>query len=193
MAEAARIGYMGIPLSNSEHMAKRFSEKFGITDCELVPLMSAKNVVDALVRGDIEYGVLATMNRFAGTVIETRDALRDRYDIEKIDSDWTPIHHCVFTKHKDEKVTLIVSHVQALLQSEKNLKRLYPDAEWMECEDTAYAAEMLAKGELPEGSAAVCRKEAGEFYDLYLTDENVEDNKENMTLFSLIRMKESDP
>ena len=189
MAEAARIGYMGIPLSNSEHMAKRFSEKFGITDCELVPLMSAKNVVDALVRGDIEYGVLATMNRFAGTVIETRDALRDRYDIEKIDSEWIPIHHCVFLRNKGDRVTLLYSHVQALLQSEMNLKRLYPDAELRDCEDTAYAAEMLSKGLLPEGSAAVCRKEAGEFYDLYLDNENVEDRKENMTLFSFIRMR----
>lgn len=193
MAIPVRVGYMGIPLSNSEHMAKEFSDKHNLSNYVLVPLMSAENVVKALVAREIDYGVLATLNRFAGTVVETRVALRDRYDIEKIDSDWTPIHHCVFTKHKDEKVTLIVSHVQALLQSEKNLKRLYPDAEWMECEDTAYAAEMLAKGELPEGSAAVCRKEAGEFYDLYLTDENVEDNKENMTLFSLIRMKESDP
>ena len=180
---------MGIPLSNSEHMAKRFSEKFDITDCELVPLMSAKNVVDALVRGEIDYGVLATMNRFAGTVIETRDALRDRYDIEMIDSEWTPIHHCVFVRNKEDKVTMLVSHVQALLQSEMNLERLYPDAVLRECEDTAYAAEMLSKGMLPEGSAAVCRKEAGEFYNLYLDNENVEDKKENMTLFSFVRMK----
>ena len=189
MAKIARIGYMGIPLSNSEHMAKRFSEKFNITDCELVPLMSAENVVKALVSGDIDYGVLATLNRFAGTVVETRTALKDRYDIEKIDSEWTPIHHCVFTRNKDVKVRMIVSHVQALLQSERNLKRLYPDAEWMECEDTAYAAEMLSKGLLPDDSAAVCRKEAGEFYDLHLANENVEDNEGNMTLFSFVRMK----
>ena len=193
MADRARVGYMGIPLSNSEHMAKVFSEKHKLERCELVPLMSAENVVRALVSGDIDYGVLATLNRFAGTVVETRVALRDRYDIEKIDSDWTPIHHCVFTMNKDVKVNKVVSHIQALLQSERNLKRLYPDAEWMECEDTAYAAEMLAKGELPEDSAVVCRKEAGEFYDLYLAAENVEDNEGNMTLFSFVRMKRSDP
>ena len=193
MTKHARVGYMGIPLSNSEHMAMIFSEKHGLKNIELVPLMSANNVVKALVSGDIVYGVLATLNRFAGTVVETRIALRDRYDIEKIDSDWTPIHHCVFTKDKDVKVTRVVSHIQALLQSEKNLKELYPDAEWMECEDTAYAAEMLAKGELPEGSAAVCRKEAGEYYGLHLVAENVEDNEGNMTLFSFVRMRSADP
>ena len=189
MTGKTRIGYMGIPLSNSEHMAKEFSEKFNITDCELVALMSAKNVVNALISGEIEYGVLATMNRFAGTVLETSSVLKGRYDIEKIDSMWTPIHHCVFTLNGNVKVTRVVSHVQALLQSENNLKRLYPDAIWEECEDTAYAAEMLSKSELPEGSAAVCRKEAGEFYNLHLANENVEDNEGNMTLFSFVRMK----
>ena len=189
MTWKTRIGYMGIPLSNSEHMAKEFSKKFDIGDCELVALMSAKRVIAALVSGEIDYGVLATMNRFAGTVLETSSALKGRYDIEKIDSMWTPIHHCVFTLNKDVKVTRIVSHIQALLQSEKNLNRLYPDAVWEECEDTAYAAEMLAKGMLPEGSAAVCRKEAGEYYDLHLANENVEDNEGNMTLFSFVRMK----
>jgi len=193
LSEKVRVGYMGIPLSNSEHMAKEFSDKFGIRDRELVALMSAKNVVKALVSGEIDYGVLATMNRFAGTVLETRSALKDRYDIEKIDSMWTPIHHCVFTLNRDVEVTKIVSHVQALLQSENNLKKLYPDAVWEECEDTAYAAEMLSKGLLPEGSAAVCRKEAGEFYNLHLANENVEDNEGNMTLFSFVRMKQSDP
>lgn len=189
MAEIVKVGYMGIPFSNSEHMAKEFSKKFNLKNPELVALMSAENVVRALVKGEIDYGVLATLNRFAGTVVETRMALKDRYDIESIDSMWTPIHHCVFIKNKDVKVTRVVSHIQALLQSENNLKRLYPDAVWEECEDTAYAAEMLAKGIISDDCAAVCRKEAGEFYDLYLDNEDVEDNKGNMTLFSFIRMK----
>ena len=82
----------------------------------------------------------------------------------------------------------LVSHIQALQQSKDNLKRLYPDAVFEECEDTAYAAEMLAAGKLPEGSAAVCRRDAGEHYGLYLANENVEDNKENMTRFSIIKL-----
>ena len=102
---------------------------------------------------------------------------------------WSPIHHCVFKRKKDDEVTSLVSHIQALMQSENNLKRLYPGAILVECEDTAYAAEMLSKGELPEGSAAVCRRDAGEHYGLYLDNENVEDNKDNMTKFSLVRLE----
>ncbi len=183
-----RIGYMGIPFSNSEEMARTFSRKFDLRDVELIPLMTARGVLDSLLSRDIEYGVLAVENRFAGTVIESRDALECVRGIVELDLMWSPIHHCVFKRHEGDDVRSLVSHVQALQQSKDNLMRFYPGAEFVECEDTAYAAEMLSKGELPEGSAAVCRRDAGEHYGLYLDRENVEDNSDNMTRFSLIKM-----
>ena len=76
-----------------------------------------------------------------------------------------------------------------MAQSRKNLEKLYPGAEFVECEDTAYAAEMLAEGKLPAGSAAVCRRDAGEHYGLFLANENVEDNPDNMTRFSLVKLE----
>ncbi len=183
------LGYMGIPFSNSEEMAVVFSKKFGFEDVELVPLMNSRNVIDALLDGRIEYGVMAVENKFAGIVIESRDAMEGVKGLKELDTMWSPIHHCVFKRRPEDRVTRLVSHIQALKQSEGNLRRLYPGAEMEECEDTAYAAEMLANGELPEGSAAVCRRDAGEHYGLYLDNENVEDNKENMTRFSLVRLE----
>ena len=189
MPHVIRVGYMGIPFSNSEEMAMVFSKKFDFREVELVPLMSARNVIDELVAGRIDYGVLAVENRFAGIVEESRVAKMGVRNLKELDLMWSPIHHCVFKRNKDDKVLRLVSHIQALLQSQNNLRSLYPGAEFVECEDTAYAAEMLSKGELPEGSAAVCRKDAGEHYGLYLDNENVEDNKENMTRFSLVRLE----
>ena len=189
MNDAVKIGYMGIPFSNSEEMAQIFSGKFDLRISELVPLMSARNVIDALVSGKIDYGVLAVENKYAGIVQETEEARKGVRNLLELDLMWFPIHHCVFKKNPEDRVTRLVSHIQALHQSQNNLRRLYPGAEMEECEDTAYAAEMLSKGMLPEGSAAVCRKAAGEHYGLYLDRENVEDNKDNMTKFSLVRME----
>lgn len=183
-----KVGYMGIPLSNSDAMSREFCRDNGIGDAEFVPLVSAKDTVDALLKGEIDYGVLAVENRFAGTVIETRDALKGHDEITEVDTKWTHIHHCVFKKSPDCQVRKLVSHIQALLQSQNNLKRIYPDAEFVECEDTAYAAEMLADGTLSDDCAAVCRRDAGEFYNLFLDSENVEDNKENMTRFLFVRL-----
>ena len=189
MSRIIRIGYMGIPFSNTEEMALIFSKKFDLKDAELVPLMSAKNVMAELVAGRVDYGVLAVENKFAGIVEESRIAKAGVRNLKELDLMWSPIHHCVFKRNKDDEVRSLVSHIQALMQSQNNLRRLYPGAEFVECEDTAYAAEMLSKGELPEGSAAVCRRDAGEHYGLYLDNENVEDNKENMTRFSLVKLE----
>ena len=189
MSRIIRIGYMGIPFSNTEEMALIFSKKFDLKDAELIPLMSAKNVMDELVAGRVDYGVLAVENKFAGIVEESRIAKAGVRNLKELDLMWSPIHHCVFKRNKDDEVRSLVSHIQALMQSQNNLRRLYPGAEFVECEDTAYAAEMLSKGELPEGSAAVCRRDAGEHYGLYLDNENVEDNKENMTRFSLVKLE----
>ncbi len=189
MSRIIRIGYMGIPFSNTEEMALIFSKKFDLKDAELVPLMSANNVMDELVAGRVDYGVLAVENKFAGIVEESRIAKAGVRNLKELDLMWSPIHHCVFKRNKDDEVRSLISHIQALMQSQNNLRRLYPGAEFVECEDTAYAAEMLSKGELPEGSAAVCRRDAGEHYGLYLDNENVEDNKENMTRFSLVKLE----
>ncbi len=189
MKSIIKVGYMGIPFSNSEEMAMVFSKKFDLHNVELVPLMSAKNVVDALVAREIDYGVLAVENKYAGIVLESLEAKKGVRNLQELDLLWSPIHHCVFKRSPEDRVTRLVSHVQALGQSKGNLQRLYPGAELVECEDTAYAAEMLAGGMLPEGSAAVCRRDAGEHYGLFLADENVEDNPDNMTRFSLVKLE----
>ena len=181
-----RVGYMGIPFSNSAEMSRRLSESLGLGECEHVALKSSRGVVDALMAGTVDYGVLAVSNRFAGTVMETQDALAG-HPIEILRLEWMPIHHCVFVKDGDVGVTKLISHVQALMQSERTLRELYPDAEFVECEDTAYAAEMLSNGTIGFEYAAVCRKDAGEHYGLTLVHENVEDNRENMTQFAIVR------
>lgn len=181
-----RVGYMGIPFSNSAEMSVKMSAALGLEGVEHVALMSSRGVVDALMDGSIEYGVLAVENRFAGTVLETQKAM-EGMPLEVLLLDWTPIHHCVFVKDGDVKVKKLISHVQALMQSQGNLRRLYPEAEFVECEDTAYAAEMLADGTIGPEYAAVCRMDAGMHYGLTMVHENVEDNKDNMTKFAIVR------
>ena len=70
-----RIGYMGIPGSNSEAAAMEFRERNGLADAELVPLMDSRGVVDAMEKGECEYGVVATRNIVAGPVEETERSL----------------------------------------------------------------------------------------------------------------------
>lgn len=179
---------MGIPGSNSEQASFDFSDKMGWTDTEHVPLVDSAGVVQALKEGKCEYGVLAVANITAGPVEETVRSL-DGVDHEVVLDQWVPIHHCVFVRNADAVVKRISSHIQALLQTKNHLDVLYPDAERIECEDTALAAENLSKGILSDDTAVVCRRNAGEMFGLTMVHENIEDRSDNMTQFHLIRLR----
>ncbi|MDR1404834.1 MAG: chorismate mutase [Candidatus Methanoplasma sp.] len=183
-----KIGYMGIPFSNSEEAAEIFVRKNRWNDAAFIPLMSAPSVVKELEKRSVDYGVVATRNAVAGPVIETADSLNGKSNIEEYQTADVPIHHCLFVKREGCSVAAVASHVQALMQTAGNIGRMFPLAERIEVEDTAYAAEMLADGLLPDSTAVVCRKDAGEHYGLHLLKENIEDDPTNMTSFSLLRI-----
>ena len=180
------IAYMGIPGSNSEQAAIEFAASMGWDEYVLLPRVDSRGVIDAMDLGEAEYGVVAVANINAGPVMETADALRSRDDIEFVLSSWVPIHHCVFVKD-DCNVIHVASHIQALLQTADHLKMLFPDADQIEVEDTAIAARYLSEGKLPEGTAVVCRRNAGHMFGLKMIHENIEDRADNMTEFHLLR------
>ena len=187
----ATMAYMGIPGSNSEQAAIDFAEKMGLGDPEMLPRMDSQGTVRAMDEEGAEYGVVAVRNINAGPVIETQEALAGRDDIECVDSIWVPIHHCVFVLPGTEKVEHVASHIQALLQTAGSLSALFPDADRIEVEDTAVAARYLSEGSLPEGTAAVCRANAGAMFGLEMIHENIEDRKDNMTEFHLLKKRAS--
>lgn len=185
-----RIAYMGIPGSNSEQAAIEFAGAMGWDVYALIPKEDSRNTVAAIDSGEADYGVVASNNITAGPVIETREALKGRDDIEVLRALWLPIHHCAFALRPAIEVRHVASHIQALLQTKDHLSVLFPDADRIEVADTALAAEMLSKGELSEDTAVVCRRNAGEMFHLFLLHENIEDRKGNMTEFELVRLSD---
>ncbi len=186
-----KVGYMGIPYSNTWMKTMEFVQEKG-WDAQLVALMNARATVDALVEGDIDYAVLAYTNNLAGDVKETTDALKGVV-LEVVAKGGLPIHHCVFAKSADVQVKEVSSHIHALKQCTKSLRRLYPDAVQMESADTAYSAQMLAEGNLPDTAAVLCTRPAGEHWNLVLLHENIEDRSDNTTQFVMLRMPRPSP
>ncbi len=186
-----KIGYMGVPFSNTWEKTKEFAEELGM-DAEFVPLMCAKDTVAALENGEVDYGVLAYTNNLAGTVKETADAMKGKI-LEVVAKGGLVIHHCVFAKSADVKVDRVSSHIHALKQCTNNLRKLYPGAILLESPDTAYSAQMLAEGKLPDTAAVLCRRPAGENWNLVMLHENIEDRRDNITQFVMLRMPRSSP
>lgn len=188
-----KIGYQGIEGSNSEASARSMANRLGWTGVEYVPLVHSRGVVDALLAGEVDCGVMATLNHVAGVVQETEAALRG-LNYRMLALDCIPIHHCLFVK--DGAVTeihAVASHIQALEQCRGTLAQDYPGAVWKEEEDTAIAARHLAEGLLPRDTGVLCRRDAGEAFGLHLVRENLEDDAENATEFELIRLSEKGP
>ena len=188
---SVKIGYQGMNGSNSQHSAENMVAKTNISDVEYIPLITSIGVVSALKSGEIDYGVMATSNVVAGVVVETQKAC-EGLDYEIIAEDSIPIHHCLFVKNNNIKltdITQVASHIQALAQCTDNLAKLIPNAEKTPLEDTAIGAQYLAQGDLCDTAAALCRRNAGEAFNLTLIKENIEDFKENRTEFMLIKLK----
>lgn len=83
----------------------------------------------------------------------------------------------------------IASHPQALKQTKNNRKEKYNNLIEIEVEDTAIAAKYLANNNLNELTAVICKKKAGIMYNLDLIEDNISDNDDNTTYFSVIKNK----
>ncbi len=184
-----KIGYMGIAGSFSEVAARELAKSTGLADAELVPMVCSANILDALRAGEAAYGVLGVTNSTAGTVSEFAEAFDD-VDYEVLAECILPIHHCIFLKPgaSEADITAVASHPQAFGQTGYYRWTHHPD--WAEhaVEDTALAAEMLAKGTLPDTTAVICSMQAGLAWNLELLAENVEDAADNRTTFWLLRL-----
>ena len=181
-----KIAYQGIPGSNSEAVSILFAQNQGFLNPEYIPAVHSQGVIELLKTGKADYGVMATRNLMAGTVGESENAL-SALSHRVVDAQWLSIHHCLFTKSADARIDTIASHIQALGQCRNTIRSRYPGVKLLEMEDTALAARMLADGTLPENTAVLCRRNAGEMFGLYLKQENLEDDPRNMTEFVLIK------
>lgn len=180
------IGYQGMENSNNNTAAALLAQKLEGTT-ELRPLVSSRNVVAALMAGEIDYGVMAISTDVAGEVAETREA-RKGTDLRQLDAVSLDIHHSLFKKSEkisNVEIKTIASHPEALRECVGNVKKVLPDADSMPVGDTALAAKMLRDGELSDDTAVLCSAAAGKQYGLCLIRENIEDLEHNGTTFAL--------
>ncbi len=185
-----RVGYMGIAGSFSEVAARELVREHGMKDAELIPMVCSRNILDALRAGEADYGVLGITNTTAGPVSEFVETFSD-VDYETLGDYVLPIHHCIFIKPgvSPEDITEIASHPQAFRQTDHYREANYPNWEEHAVDDTALAAEYLAKGTLPETTAVICSMQAGLSWNLEMIAQNVEDSSENRTTFRLLKLR----
>ena len=179
-----KIGIQGGKGSFSEEAAHVFSINHGISNPEIVYLISSKAVLAGIESEDIRFGVFAMENAQGGVVIESVEAMAE-YRCRIVEMFHIPVSQNFLSIEGVNMgdVTEIHSHQQALRQCKDYLAEHFWTRPLIEADDTAEAARRLSQGKLPETAAVIGSKYCAELYGLNILDEDIHDLKHNLTLF----------
>lgn len=185
-----KLGIMGAKGSFSEQAAEEYAAQEKLAATEIIPLINAESVLSALENGEIDKGIFPIENSNGGVVIEAVHAMAGhRFKIERMFE--VDVHHHLLVKPgvTASQVKTITSHDQALKQCRMYLKRVWPEAELEEYEDTAAAAKALHDGLLNDATAVIAPRRASKMYSLEILEESIQDLKFNYTTF-VVAVKE---
>jgi prephenate dehydratase len=175
------VGHLGVPGAYTHQAAEELFPQSPLTGFK-----SFQQVVRAVEKGDLDFGVLPVENSTAGRVAEAYQLL-DVMDLQIIAEHFVRVQHCLARRpgRSGEPVRSIMSHPQALMQCEEWLRTSQPDANQINTTDTATAAKEVAASPDP-GLAAICSKRAAEIYGLDIVQTGIQDRDDNTTRFHVL-------
>ena len=178
-----RVMYAGVPGS----FTCMASEKFFGRDIDHYGVAQFKEVALALNNGDADYGVLPIENSSAGDVAGVYNILLEN-DVCIVGEVFVKVDHCLLgcPGSKIEEIKTVYSHPQGLMQCAPYLEKL--GAEQKSVENTAIAAEMVAKRNNPQ-EAAIASRRAAELYGLDILAESINFDASNETRFVILSKK----
>jgi len=150
------------------------------------------DVFTAVEKSEADYGMIPLENSYAGRVSEIHNLLQ-KSSVSIAAEHFFPISHNLagIIGAKITDVKEVLSHPQALMQCQNNLRELQVDLR--EFSNTAKAAEFVAvNGD--KSKAAICSKKAAQNNDLEILRENMQDlGNDNVTIFIVISKNGIDP
>jgi prephenate dehydratase len=140
---------------------------------------SVHDIVEGVAAGEFDRGVVPIENSIEGSVTETLDALVDA-EVAVVREVVTPIRHAILAR--DDRVSVVASHPQALAQCRAFLDREYPNADRQAVASTAAGVER-ARSE--DGVAAIAHPD-NEGDGLEVLAGDVQDRRSNATRFFVV-------
>lgn len=175
------VAFQGELGAFSEEAVHRF---FG-EEVTPVPRRGFPEVGQAVVSGEVDYGLLPIENSLAGSVVGSYDVLSDG-GLAVVGEVVTPIHHCLLGVRQaaEQDITQVLSHPVALAQCQRFLQA-HPAMEAVVFYDTAGAAREVALSGRRD-QAAIAGRGAAARYDLAILVEDIEDRHDNQTRFLVV-------
>lgn len=183
-ARTLRVAFQGeLGAYGDEAIARRWGG-----DAAPVPALTFDDVVQAVLAGDVDRGVLPIWNSVVGDVHDSRRALAHgaAHGLETADEIDVAVRHQLLAVPGTalEEVCLVASHPVALAQCRRFLSA-HPLIMAQPVYDTAGAARDLARTRA-HGHAAIASRAAGERYGLAVLASDIQDVAHNVTRFAVI-------
>lgn len=167
---------------------------YGMNRVDLLPCPRFRDVFDAVLQGDAEFGMLPIENALAGSVHENYDLLLGYPDIKIFGEKKIRIEHNLIglPGASLSDITQVYSHPQGLAQCSEYLDSL-KTGQRIPFYDTAGSVAYIA-GKNDKQLAAIASKEAARVYKMKILKAGIETNPRNYTRFVVICRKEhTDP
>ncbi|NQZ43891.1 MAG: prephenate dehydratase [Flavobacteriaceae bacterium] len=177
-----KIAIQGVKGSNHHQVALDY---FG-QDIALVECLSFDALVQHLLEGTADQGVMALENSIAGSIIPNYNLIYHN-DLHIIGEYYLGIHHnlMVLKGQTMADIEEVRTHPMALLQCKQYLKQ-YPQLKLVEDVDTAETARQIQKSQLGH-VAAIAPKVAAELYGLDVIAADIQTIKNNATRFIVLK------
>jgi prephenate dehydratase len=176
-----RIGFLGPSGTFSEGALLSQPD---LASCELLPMASLPDVLDAAQAGDIDLGFVPIENAIEGPVLLTLDSLVFEHDLLIQREVVSPVHIHLLSLDGQalEDIKVVYSMPVATAQCRGFLARHLPGVEIVATNSTADAVLRVSEERLA-GTAALGPPVAGELYGLAVVVPDVEDHPDNATRF----------
>ena len=179
------VGYQGVPGAYGEEATYTyFKEKWS----KIVAHESFEDVIEALLEGRIDYGVLPIENTSAGEILDTYDLIKN-HELYIVGEQSIKIEHNLLGIKGSliDQIEEVYSHPQGLSQSKEFLKT-HPHMKPCPFINTAIACQHVA--ELKDTrKAAIGSKRSAQLYNLEILEPHIHYNKNNFTRVIILGRK----
>lgn len=172
------VAYGGVPGSYGEEALVRH---FGTV--REISFRTFDEVVEAVLEGRADYGILPLENTTTGGILEV-ERLLEAKPVYIVGEEVVPVAHCLLGLGTLEDIRTVYSHPQGFEQSRAFLKgHSFEEVPYF---NTAISADFVAaSGDKTLG--AIASRRAAEVYKLKILAEDINSNRDNYTRFAVIR------
>ena len=185
-----RVGFQG---TEGAYGHQAVLQHFGVTSraVGLKAYPSFRAMLEAVIEGHVDRGLLPIENTTAGSVYEAYDLLL-RYNLSLVGEEIVDVRHCLLgvANAPLDSIRRIHSHPQALAQCSEFLAAM-PNCEGVAAANTALAAKHVRDLKDP-AEAAIASEEAGVHFGLHVLKRDIANQAVNYTRFVVVSAQPED-